>query len=667
MSLYPFMPFDRLRASRSSVESAAGSLRLRAFGPPLRVNVLLLLLVSSAASAADPLPAEQVTQIDASIRALLAQRPSAGLSVAVSWRGLEWSTAYGYARLHPARAATPQTSYRLASITKTLTGVAIMQLAENGKLALDAEVQAYLPKYPRKPWPITVRDLLTHVSGTYHYRDQKKESHFKRHFSTAQSLKLFEDWPLAHEPGTKFTYTSYGYNVLGAIVEAVSGQSYADYLRDNIFLPAGMSRSQVEDPRARDDGWAAGYRVKAGRLIPSEEIDISSRFAGGGARSTVEDLVRYGQALFAGRLVKPATWQQMIVSGRTRDGKWVDYGFGFAVYPQHGHFVVAHLGGQPETTSLLILLPGEQLVIALLTNVEGQGALLSDVGEAVIATLLEDGLRRRPLYADDPVDQVVLDGMNRVFSYGLARREGWGGELPAASVEDGFTQLGQLLARERVALDVEGARAALANGHHPSKGAWVPRVGAAMVAVLEEEYGTNRRYAGLGPVRFFTNYAEVCARRKCPGLLSPKRREELGWMLVQQEFATAKLGRYAPERALDARELRDTLEPVLSKLQVAPDFVPELAARVVRWREQGRDADALATLELVSRLYASSPELPLLLADSALLYGDEERAEGLYEAATKEVLARRATAFEASGHPKAQAAATWLKKLAATR
>ena len=653
--------------SRSAPEQAARTPFDSALRAPLRVNVLLLAFISFTASAAEPLPAEHVSAIDASIRAALALRPSAGLSVAVSWRGAEWMQGYGFARLSPPKPATPQTSYRLASVTKTMTGVAVMQLVEQGKVELDADLHTYLPRYPEKPWPITVRDLLMHVSGTYHYRDQKKEAHFKRRFSTAQSLKIFQDWELAHEPGTKFTYTSYGYNVLGAIIEAVSGQSYSDYLQENVFRPAGMKRSVVEDRAKADASWAAGYRVKAGRLTASEEIDISSRFAGGGARSTVEDLVHYGQALLAGRLVKPKTWEQMIVSGRTRDGRWVDYGLGFAVFPQHGHFTVQHLGGQPETTSLLIILPAEQLVIAMLTNVEGQGALLNDVGDAVIETLLEDGVRRRSLYADDPVDQALLEGMNRVFSYGLARREGWGGELGGGSVEEAFTQLGQALSRERIAMDPEEARATLAAAHHPSRGAWLPRAGASMAHVLEQEYGATRRYAALGPIRFFADYAEVCSRKSCPGLLSPKLRDDLAWMQVQWDWAGARLGAYRPERALDARELRDGLEPLLSHVQVHPDFVPELSAIAARWRDAGRDADALATLDLSARLHPGSAEARLQLADAALLWGDEDRAELLYERATKEALAKRATALELSAHPRAQAAAQWLKQAAASR
>jgi CubicO group peptidase (beta-lactamase class C family) len=626
-------------------------------------RVFLLVLLALPAHAEPSLPPEQVATLDAAIRTLLAQRPSAGLSVGVRLGDAQWLTAYGYARLSPAKPATPRTSYRLASVTKTLTGVAIMQLVEQGKVGLDEEIHTYLPKFPRKKWPITVRELLSHLGGIYHYRDNKKEGHFKTHFTTAQALAVFEQWPLAHEPGTKFLYTTYGYDVLGAIIEAASGQSYGEYLKDHLFVPAGMTRSGMEDKKALDADSAVGYRIKAGHLVPSEEIDISSRFAGGGTRSTVEDLLRYARALFAGALLKPATWEQVQLSAQTHDGHWVDYGLGFGVFPQHGHLVVSHLGSQPETTTLLLLLPHQGLAIALATNVENQNELLSDVAAAVVETLLEDGVRRRPLYADDPTEQLLLEGMGRLFSYGLARGEGWGGAVVGAADSDAFARAGELLSREHIAADPEGARKAIAEAHHLANGAVLPRVGAAMAQVLAEEH-PEKRYAALGPIVFFSDYAEACAQKACPGPLSPELVSELKWLRTQWDWAGARLGGYRPERAADAKELTDALEPWLSRAAVHPDFTAELAAVAHRWRAAGREADADAALELSARLHPFAVEPQLELADAALLLGDEERAATLYAAASPENLLKRASALELSAHPRAAIAAAWLRKLA---
>ncbi|MBL8952542.1 MAG: hypothetical protein JNK82_17315 [Myxococcaceae bacterium] len=192
----------------------------------------------------------------------------------------------------------------------------------------------------------------------------------------------------------------------------------------------------------------------------------------------------------------------------------------------------------------------------------------------------------------------------------------------------------------------------------------MPKAGAAMAQVLEEEF-PDRRYSTLGAIRFFADYVEVCSRRACPGTLSPRLKEDVEWMAVQWGFAGAKLGTYRPERAVDARELDETLSPLLSKVQVHPDLVPELADIAWRWREKGRESEAVAALELAHKLHPGSNEVVLQLADSALLLGDEERAEELYTqaGASREVLAKRATALEASTHPRAATAVQWLKKL----
>ena len=132
--------------------------------------------------------------------------------------------------------------YRLGSIAKTVTATAVLQLAEKGKLDLDAPVQRYVPSFPVKPWPLTCRQLLAHLGGVRWYEGGEMEStqHYR---SVTDALAMFKDDPLAFEPGTAFLYTSYGYNLLGAAVEGASGASYVEYVRRNVFAPAGMERA----------------------------------------------------------------------------------------------------------------------------------------------------------------------------------------------------------------------------------------------------------------------------------------------------------------------------------------------------------------------------------------------------------------------------------------
>ena len=115
--------------------------------------------------------------------------------------------------------------YRLASVTNPMTATAILQLVEQGKIDLDADVQKYVPYFPKKNYPVTVRNLLGHLGGISHYKDYSVEGHFKKAKNTKESLAVFMDWNLVAEPGTRFNYTSYEYNLLGAVIEGASGMS----------------------------------------------------------------------------------------------------------------------------------------------------------------------------------------------------------------------------------------------------------------------------------------------------------------------------------------------------------------------------------------------------------------------------------------------------------
>ena len=156
------------------------------------------------------------------------------------------------------------TVYRLASISKPITATAVMQLVERGRVDLDAPVWKYVPAFPVKPWPVTVRQLLCHQSGVRHYRGDEISS--TRHYvDLTEPLKIFKDDPLLFEPGTRTSYTTYGYNLLGAVVEAASGMKFADYLEANIFRPAGCDRAARGRPFRDHPRPRAGLFARRGR------------------------------------------------------------------------------------------------------------------------------------------------------------------------------------------------------------------------------------------------------------------------------------------------------------------------------------------------------------------------------------------------------------------
>src|ERR1051325_4070809 len=183
------------------------------------LTILLLILlntISAAAQNTPTIPAEKVRKIETAISSAMAKENIPGLSVAVVVdKKLAWSNGYGLADLENFVPAKASTVYRLASISKTITSTAVLQLAERGKLDLDAPVQKYCPAFPQKQWPVTVRQVLGHLGGIRHYLAKDFPENTRHFTSINDSLVFFKDDPLIHEPGTKYFYSSFGYNLLG--------------------------------------------------------------------------------------------------------------------------------------------------------------------------------------------------------------------------------------------------------------------------------------------------------------------------------------------------------------------------------------------------------------------------------------------------------------------
>ncbi|HZG54543.1 MAG TPA: serine hydrolase domain-containing protein [Pyrinomonadaceae bacterium] len=356
---------------------APRALRVRPCPPPPPLPLLLLLLILLPAPLIRaqpnaPLPAEKIKLIEAAVAAEMSRQNIAGLSLAVvTDNQLRWSNGYGFADLEnyvPAKAATV---YRLASISKSVTAVAVMQLAERGQLDLDAPVQKYCPAFPEKQWPLTSRQILAHLSGIRHYKSEEEYAGTRRYESIAAGLEMFKNEPLLHEPGAKYTYTTFGYSVLGCALEGASGQKFSDFVRANVFQPAGMDRMRVDDINALIFNRAQGYRrTKTGELRNSDLADNSYKLPGGGLVSTVEDLAKFAIAVHTDKLLKKETTERMLTSQKTRDGKETNYGLGWSVQVQDGQKIVGHSGAQQRVSTYLHMIPARNFAVALMVNVE---------------------------------------------------------------------------------------------------------------------------------------------------------------------------------------------------------------------------------------------------------------------------------------------------------
>src|ERR1044072_756497 len=264
---------------------------------PRAAFVLCLLLLFPAlraqAQQAPALPAEKVKQIEALVAAEMAKQKIPGLTVAVaSDRQVRWSAGFGMQDLENKVAARPVTVYRLGSISKPITAVAVMQLFERGRLDLDAPVQKYCPAFPEKTWPVTIRQVLGHLSGIRHYKSDEEFNSTRFYASVTEGLNMFKDDPLLSEPGTKYNYTTHGYSVLGCVVEGASGQKFADFVAENVFKPAAMERIRVDSVADIIPNRAQGYRITdKGVLMNSPLADNSYKVPGGGFVSTAEDQI----------------------------------------------------------------------------------------------------------------------------------------------------------------------------------------------------------------------------------------------------------------------------------------------------------------------------------------------------------------------------------------
>jgi CubicO group peptidase (beta-lactamase class C family) len=290
--------------------------------------------------------------------------------------GRHWTRGFGMADVENATPATADTAYRFASVQKSMTATAVLQLAEAGAIDLDADIRRLVPYFPAKPWPISARQLLGHQGGIPHYVNRAVEQHFTRRMDSREAVEVFAGFDLVAEPGTRFSYSSYGYILLGAAIEQASGKSYADYMRDHVWGPAGMTATRLDDPLAIIPHRARGYQTVDGALRNSEFIDISSRFAAGGTRGTVPDLLRFMKALNDGTLLPPHRLAQLYAPMRTRDGGFSGfpgtqgYAMGWNAMSADGRLVLQNDGGQQETRTMIVNVPDEGLCIATAQNLE---------------------------------------------------------------------------------------------------------------------------------------------------------------------------------------------------------------------------------------------------------------------------------------------------------
>ena len=273
---------------------------------------------------------------------------------------------YGFANLEWSIPDSPKTKFRLGSITKQFTAASILLLEQSGKLNVNDAVKKYMPDAPAAWDNITIFHLLTHTSGIPNFTsfsDYRKLEPFST--TVAELVARFRDKPLDFQPGEKWSYSNSGYVLLGYLLEKLSGESYARFVEDNIFKPLCMVDSGYDSNSAVIPNRASGYTRGQNGMVNAGYIDMTIPLSAGALYSTTEDLLRWEQGLFGGKLLSPASLKKMTTPFKN------DYGFGLGIHAVNGHEEIAHGGGIEGFNTALAYYPDDRLTVVVLGNVEG--------------------------------------------------------------------------------------------------------------------------------------------------------------------------------------------------------------------------------------------------------------------------------------------------------
>jgi len=280
--------------------------------------------------------------------------------------------AWGFADRAKSRAATLETQFRLGSLNKMFTAVAILQLVDAGKLSLQGTVGQYLPNYPNRDVAakVTVHHLLTHSGGTGDIFGPEFDAHRLQLKEHADYVALFGKRAPEFEPGSAEGYSNYGYVLLGRLIEAASGLSYYDYVQQHIYAKAGMHSTGSLPESQKVAARSQGYTKEDGRWVSNENTLPYRGMAAGGGYSTVGDMLRFAQALQAGKLIP----KQLLLAATSAKGIGGGWGYGFALQGEGALHFYGGVGGAPGMNAELRIYPQSGYVLVGLSNFDPPAA-----------------------------------------------------------------------------------------------------------------------------------------------------------------------------------------------------------------------------------------------------------------------------------------------------
>lgn len=342
----------------------------------------------------------------------LANQP--GATVIVSKEGkILLRKGYGLANIQAQETMRAEHVMRLGSITKQFTAVAILQLVDAGKIGLQDSITRYLPDFPESAKGVTIEHLLTHTSGIPSYTGKPGfMASASKDLSVQEMIDTFKNDALEFEPGTEWKYNNSGYFLLGAIIEKVSGETYANYLAQHVFTPLGMQHTAYENYERAPQIKAFGYSKDADTFEAATKISMTQPYAAGALCSTVDDLAKWDAAIQAGKLLKADSWRRALTPYILKNGQSTNYAYGWGVGQFEGRQMYSHGGGIPGFSTFALSMPKEHLYVAVLTNADGGLAQPEMVATRLAASAIGKPI---PDFKAIHLDQKALDRFVGVY------------------------------------------------------------------------------------------------------------------------------------------------------------------------------------------------------------------------------------------------------------
>jgi tetratricopeptide (TPR) repeat protein len=378
-----------------------------------------------------------------------------------------------------------------------------------------------------------------------------------------------------------------------------------------------------------------GYQIVNGELRNSEYVDISSRFAAGGTRSTVLDLLKYAKGIMKGQILKETTWREMLSPLVLRNGFMTGYGLGWGLQPWNGHFAVSHSGSQPETRTQLLIFPAEGFAVAIACNLEGANLMPYVRRLADLVLNEESGVSA---YTPDRARQSIYQATSYAFDYGLSDYL-WTGASVSKSrddLRDAFDYFIESVGKNSLGRDYEKAKKKILAGIHPSSKQALTKVGSYMAWALEEEGGreTLQMYHQRGPIGFFNDYIRLSTAGPSPkkylrfsGEFSRLMAE---WESDWAKTHTEEFRRLVITPGTDFEVLMPRLKEMFAGASICPDISPDLAEAADYFLEKKDAEKAMSVLTLGREVYPASPLLAGALGYVQVWRGYIEEGQKLY-------------------------------------